>query len=204
MKSSFFAAQGVGRLLALTLFVVGAGAQAHTGQETTAGFISGFLHPVTGFDHLLAMVAVGIWGGTLGRPLIWALPVAFPLLMVVGGVLGIVGVPVPLVETGVAVSVVVLGVAIALAWRALVAVAFLIVAAFGIFHGYAHGAELPNAVSPVAYVVGFVLCTVLLHPAGIAIGMLGLLRGGTTALRAGGALISASGRWILTGLPGVA
>jgi urease accessory protein len=104
----------------------------------------------------------------------------------------------------VAASVVVLGLAIALVWRAPMAVALAIVAAFGVFHGYAHGAELPNAVSPAAYVAGFVLCTGLLHVAGIAIGALRSLPGGEPALRAGGALISAAGVWILAGMPGMA
>ncbi len=192
------------RLMLPLLLASAASAHAHTGAENAAGFISGFLHPVTGFDHLLAMVAVGMWGATLGRPLVWALPVAFPLLMVLGGVLGILGVPLPMVETGVAASVVVLGLAIALAWRAPVVVALLVVAAFGMFHGYAHGAELPNAVSPAAYVAGFVLCTGALHLAGIALGALRSLPGGAPALRAGGALISAAGLWILAGMPGMA
>lgn len=179
-------------------------AEAHTGAEGIDGFLAGVLHPLTGFDHLLAMVAVGIWGATLGRPLIWALPVAFPMLMVVGGILGITGVAVPYVESGIAVSVMVLGLAIAAAWRAPVAVAIAIVAAFGVFHGYAHGVELPQSASPAAYVAGFVLCTGALHLAGVAIGMVKGLPKGEQALRASGGLIAAAGVWIFAGMPGVA
>lgn len=191
-------------LFGLLLLGCAAGANAHTGEGAIGGLISGFLHPITGFDHLLAMVAVGIWGATLGRPLVWALPVAFPLLMVVGGVLGITGVPLPYVESGIAVSVVVLGLAIAVAWRAPVAVALAIVAAFGVFHGYAHGKELPEAASPAGYVAGFVLSTGLLHLTGIALGMVKSLPKGTQMLRASGGLIAAAGVWILAGMPGVA
>ncbi len=190
--------------VAWLLLCICASAQAHTGEATASGFLAGVLHPLTGFDHLLAMVAVGIWGATLGLPLVWALPVAFPMLMVIGGVLGITGVPLPFIESGIAVSVVVLGLAIAMAWRAPVPVALAIVAAFGVFHGYAHGAELPKAASPAAYVAGFVLCTGALHLTGVAIGTLKRLRHGALLLRASGGLIAVAGLWIFAGMPGAA
>ena len=188
----------------LLLLCFAAAANAHSGEGITGGFVSGFLHPLSGIDHLLAMVAVGIWGATLGRPLVWALPVAFPMLMVVGGVLGIAKVPLPYIEIGIAVSVVVLGLSIAAAWRAPVALAVGIVAVFGVFHGYAHGTELPQAAAPAAYAAGFVISTGLLHLAGIAIGLVKALPHGAQALRAGGGLIAATGVWILIGMPGVA
>ncbi len=191
-------------LSAVAFFCLAASASAHTGESGANGFLAGVLHPLTGFDHLLAMVAVGIWGATLGKPLVWALPVAFPMLMVVGGVLGITGVPLPFIESGIATSVVVLGLAIATAWRAPVPIALAIVAAFGIFHGYAHGAELPSAASPAAYVAGFVLCTGALHLTGVAIGTLKRLPKGEQVLRASGGLIAAAGVWIFAGMPGVA
>lgn len=181
-----------------------AAAQAHTDAPGASGFLAGFMHPVSGVDHLLAMVAVGIWGAALGLPLIWALPVVFPMLMVVGGVLGILGVPLPYVEPGIAVSVVVLGLAILAAWRAPVAVAVAIVAAFGVLHGFAHGTELPSNATPAAYSAGFVLSTGLLHLSGIAIGKLDVLPHGQQLLRASGGLIAAAGVWILLGMPGVA
>ena len=189
---------------AIAFLCLTSSAYAHTGEGGANGFLAGILHPLTGFDHLLAMVAVGIWGATLGTPLVWALPVVFPMLMVVGGVLGIAGVPLPFIESGIATSVVVLGLAIAMAWRAPVPVALAIVAAFGVFHGYAHGAELPDAASPAAYVAGFVLCTGALHLTGVAIGTLKRLPKGEQALRASGALIAAAGVWIFAGMPGVA
>ena len=181
-----------------------AAAQAHTDVGVAGGLLTGFMHPLSGLDHLLAMVAVGIWGATLGKPLVWALPVAFPMLMVVGGVLGIGNVPLPYVETGIAVSVVVLGLAIAAAWRAPIGMALAIVALFGVFHGFAHGKELPEAAAPAAYATGFVISTGLLHLAGIAIGLLKAVPRGMQILRASGGLIAAAGVWILAGMPGVA
>ena len=188
----------------LFMLLCSAAAQAHTDVGLAGGLLTGFLHPLSGIDHLLAMVAVGIWGATLGRPLVWALPVAFPMLMVVGGVLGIANVPLPYVETGIAVSVVVLGLAIAAAWRAPVGVALAIVALFGVFHGFAHGKELPEAAAPAAYAAGFVVSTGLLHLSGVAIGLLQGLPRGRQMLRASGGLIAAAGVWILAGMPGVA
>jgi len=191
-------------LVFLSAALIAGAAQAHSGEGATNGFLAGVLHPLTGFDHLLAMVAVGIWGATLGKPLLWELPIAFPMLMVVGGVLGIAGVPLPYIESGIAASVVVLGLAIAAAWRAPKAVALAIASVFGVFHGYAHGAELPNAASPAAYVAGFVLCTGALHLAGIGIGTLQRLSKGPQALRLSGGLIAAAGVWIFAGMPGLA
>ena len=188
----------------ILLLFFAAAAQAHTEGGVVGGFLSGFMHPLSGIDHLLAMVAVGIWGATLGRPLVWALPVAFPMLMVAGGVLGISGVPLPQVETGIAVSVVVLGLSIAAAWRAPIAVALVIVAVFGVFHGFAHGVELPESAAPAAYAAGFVMSTGLLHLAGVAIGLIRQLPRGTQVLRTTGGLIAAAGAWILAGMPGAA
>jgi urease accessory protein len=143
-------------------------ASAHTGTGLRGGLVAGALHPLTGLDHLLAMVAVGLWGAFLGRTLVVALPVAFPLLMVVGAVLGMHAVPLPPVELGIACSVLVLGACIACAWRAPAWLALAIVAVFALFHGYAHGRELPSAADPVGYSAGFVLATGLLHVSGIA------------------------------------
>jgi urease accessory protein len=193
------------RLLLISIAVLWAGpAFAHTGAGVAGGFGAGFMHPLSGLDHLLAMVSVGIWGAFLGRPLIWALPVAFPLIMVVGGVLGILGVPLPFVEIGVSGSVIALGLAIAAAWRAPVAIAVAIIAVFALFHGHAHGTELPHAAEPAAYASGFVLATGLLHVSGIAIGLLLALPGGTMLLRGAGAIIALAGVWIMAGTLGLA
>ncbi len=161
------------------------------------GFASGFVHPFSGFDHLLAMVSVGLWGAFLGRPLIIALPVIFPAVMAIGGALGIAGVPLPPVEIGIALSVLVLGAMIAGAVRAPVWLACSIVAVFAIFHGYAHGKELPSAADPIGYSVGFVLATGLLHIAGIGIGLLNDRRGGVIVTRSLGGLIALAGLWFL-------
>jgi urease accessory protein len=186
--------------LLLTLAAAANPALAHESTGVANGFVAGLLHPVSGLDHLLAMVSVGIWGAFLGRPLIWQLPVAFPLVMVIGGVLGILGIALPQVELGIALSVVVLGLAIALRWRAPFVAALAIVAVFAVFHGYAHGTELPRAAAPHWYAAGFVIATGLLHLAGIALGSLTRVRGGVLLLRAGGAAIALAGGWILAGL----
>ena len=166
---------------------------AHMGTGLPGGFLSGFLHPLSGFDHLLAMVSVGLWGAYLGRPLIVALPVIFPTVMVVGAAAGMVNLPMPAPEVGIALSVLLLGVAIALAWRAPVWLACLIVGVFAIFHGYAHGKELPSAADPIGYAVGFVLCTPLLHVSGIAIGLLNDRRGGVSLTRTLGGGVALAG-----------
>lgn len=174
-------------------------ALAHSGTGLSGGVVSGLLHPVTGPDHLLAMVAVGLWGAFLGRPLLVALPVIFPSVMALGGVLGMANVPLPNVELGIALSVVVLGLAIALAFRAPVWLACLVVAAFAIFHGYAHGQELPSAADPLGYSLGFVLATGALHLIGIALGLLNRAPWGRVGTRALGGAIAACGVYFLFG-----
>ena len=191
-------------IIIIAVFLGAEPAFAHTGAGVAGGFTAGFMHPLSGLDHLLAMVSVGIWGAFLGRPLIWALPVAFPLIMVVGGVLGILGIPLPFVEIGVSGSVIALGLAIAAAWRAPAVIAVAIIAVFALFHGHAHGTELPHAAEPAAYASGFVLATGLLHVSGIAIGLLLGLPGGTMLLRGAGAMIALAGVWIMAGTLGLA
>jgi urease accessory protein len=183
--------------LAMSLWALAAPAWAHDETGLAGGFISGLRHPVLGFDHLLAMVAVGLWGAVLGRPLIAALPVIFPAFMVVGGLLGIAGAPMAPVEIGIALSVLLLGAAIAARFVAPVWLACLLVGVFGLFHGYAHGQELPVAADPTAYGLGFVLATGALHGAGIGLGLLDRRRGGRRALRVLGALIALAGVYFL-------
>lgn len=188
--------RGVG--LALTLIaLIPAPAHAHDGTGLAGGFAAGFVHPLSGADHMLAMISVGLWGAFLGRPLVAALPMLFPGMMVVGGALGMLAVPFPPVEIGVAVSVVVLGAMVLGAMRASVGVACAIVALFALFHGYAHGSELPAAADPIGYSAGFVLSTGLLHVAGIALGALRTVRFGTLGLRTGGGAIALAGLWFL-------
>jgi urease accessory protein len=185
-----------------SLLLVAEPALAHTAGSTTAGFSAGFLHPLTGFDHLLAMVCVGIWGAELGAPAIWLLPIAFPLIMAFGGALGVVGVPLPAGELLVAVSVVVLGVLVAWARRMPIAAALAVVAVFAVAHGHAHGNELPGAADPIAFTVAFVMATGLLHLAGIAIGVLARWPGGVAAIRASGLLVAVAGCYFVYGYAG--
>lgn len=168
-------------------------AWAHSGTGLAGGFGSGFAHPFGGGDHLLAMVCVGVWGAFLGRPLVYALPVAFPMMMVVGAVAGMFAAPMAPVETGIAISVLTLGACIACAWRAPAWVALAIVATFALFHGYAHGRELPSAADPVGYSLGFVFATGLLHVVGIGLGELGARTRRMGVLRFVGVVVAAVG-----------
>jgi urease accessory protein len=185
--------------LTMALVLCAAPALGHTGEGMGGGFVSGFTHPILGWDHVAAMVAVGLWGAFLGRPAIWLLPIVFPLVMAGGAVLGILGVPIPAVETGIAASAVVLGLLIALAARPPLWTAAAIVGIFAIFHGHAHGTELPEAANAFAYAVGFVLATGLLHLGGILLGLLIALPRGGLIVRSGGGLISLAGLGFLTG-----
>lgn len=175
-------------------------AAAHSGTGLPGGFVAGVLHPVGGPDHLLAMVAVGLWGVFLGARLVVALPIVFPLLMVVGAVLGMRAIPLPPVELGIAVSVFVLGLCVAGAWRAPAWLAVAIVAVFALFHGYAHGRELPSAADPVGYSAGFVLATGLLHVGGIAFAVLAARVRRVPLTRAAGAAIALAGVFFLHGV----
>jgi urease accessory protein len=184
---------------AIGLALVVQAAHAHSEATASGGFLRGFLHPLTGGDHLLAMVAVGIWGAVLGAPLLWLLPVAFPMLMVLGAVSAMAGLALPAIEPGIALSVLVLGSAIAAFWRAPIPAALAVVAFFGILHGFAHGRELPQSALPAAYAAGFVLASGLLHGTGIAIGSICLLPRGHVVLRALGASFAVMGAWLLLG-----
>jgi urease accessory protein len=168
-------------------------ALAHVQQGQAAGFVAGLLHPVSGLDHVLAMVAVGLWGAQLGMPAIWLLPVTFPLVMALGGFLGLVGVPLPGVEIGVAASGLLLGASVAMQWRPPLWLAATIVGVFAVFHGYAHGTELPPGESGLLYSVGFVVATGCLHAAGVMIGLVHRWQWGRTALSAAGAGIALAG-----------
>lgn len=183
------------RLFALVVLLFGyvAGASAHETAGTASGFASGFMHPLLGWDHVAAMVAVGLWGAFLKNPAIWALPVVFPLVMAMGGALGVAGVALPGVEIGIALSALVLGAMVLLAVRPPLWVAILVVGTFAVFHGHAHGTELPHAVGPLAYSLGFVLATGLLHLFGITFGLLTHWRHGKSLVRAGGGVIALAG-----------
>ncbi|MCB9948401.1 MAG: HupE/UreJ family protein [Rhodospirillaceae bacterium] len=182
---------------ATVLWLVPHIAQAHIIHGNAGGFGSGFEHPLTGPDHFLAMFAVGLWGAQMGGRPVWTLPVAFPLIMVGGGILGILGIPIPGIETGIALSVIALGTAIAFAWHPPEWVALLLIGIFAVFHGHAHGTELPRAADPADYAIGFVVATGMIHVIGIGVGLgLNRLHGGKLA-RALGAAIALGGVYFL-------
>jgi urease accessory protein len=187
-------------LLALGALAVASPAHAHFIDVAGAGGAQGFSHPFSGLDHILAMVAVGVWAAQTGRPSLWVLPVAFPLAMAVGGLLGVGGVPVPGIEAGIAASVLGLGVLIAFQAKPPLALSIALVALFALFHGHAHGTELPQATSPLLYGAGFVLATAILHLIGIGIGLVLRLPKGMTAIRVGGGAIAAAGIALFVGL----
>jgi len=179
-------------VIAIALLLSASGAEpasAHGGGDIAGGFAGGFGHPLFGPDHVAAMVAVGLWGAMLGPPAIWLLPVAFPLVMAFGGILGIVAVPMPRVEVGIAISAIVLGLMIALAVRAPLVVALAVVSAFAILHGHAHGSELPPGADAIAFSAGFVIATGLLHVGGISLGLVTRWPVGRIAVRLIGAAI---------------
>ncbi len=187
------------RLLISAWIVLASGTSvfAHGDGQIGGGFGSGFSHPIRGMDHVVAMVAVGLWGAQLGAPAIWLLPIAFPLAMAFGAAMSLMGFPLPGVETGIACSAIVLGLMVVLESRPPLAVSLSLVAAFALFHGHAHGTELPDGESWLAYSLGFVMGTGLLHTAGIGIGCIGHWPWGKRCLRAAGALVMVSGVYFL-------
>ena len=186
-------------LLALLLLLAAVPAWAHEQSGQAAGFVTGLKHPVSGLDHVLAMISVGLWGAQLGSPAVWLLPVVFPMVMAFGGFLGLLGVPLPGTEVGIAVSAILLGIMVALEARPPVWVAAALVGFFGIFHGYAHGTELPAGENALLYSVGFVLATGCLHAVGIGIGVAHRWSAGRLALRVAGAAIALAGVYFLWG-----
>ena len=191
----------IGRRLALAsgavtlLMLVAPGGLAHAHVQTgeASGFLTGVGHPVSGLDHVVAMIAVGLWGAQLGAPALWLLPVTFPMMMALGGLVGLLGVALPGLEVGIAASAVVLGLVVMFALRPPLAVAVALVAVFAIFHGHAHGTELPPGQSALLYSMGFVVATGCLHGVGIAIGVIHRWRWGQTLLRAVGAVVALAG-----------
>jgi urease accessory protein len=184
-------------LFATALLVSPRLAFAHTEGGTAEGFVSGFGHPLSGWDHIVAMIAVGLWGAQLGAPAIWLLPVTFPMMMAFGGMLGLAGMSLPGVETGIALSAVVLGLMVAMEAKPPLAIAMAMVGLFAIFHGHAHGAELAPGTSALAYSFGFVVSTGCLHAAGIGVGFVHRWPRGQPVLRVTGALVALAGAFFL-------
>ena len=168
-------------------------ALAHVQKGEAASFLSGLRHPITGLDHVLAMISVGLWGAQLGAPAIWLLPVTFPMVMALGGMMGLLGIPLPGVEVGIASSAILLGAAVASEARPKLALAAALVGLFGVFHGHAHGTELPPGQSGLLYSMGFVMATGCLHATGIAIGLIHRWSWGRKLLRMAGAGVALAG-----------
>jgi urease accessory protein len=170
---------------------------AHPQSGEAKGFLTGFRHPISGLDHVLAMIAVGLWGAQLGSPAIWLLPVAFPMVMAFGGMLGLMGIPLPGVEYGIAASAILLGAAVLFEVRPPLAVAAVLVGIFAIFHGHAHGTELPPGQSGLLYSMGFVIATGCLHAVGITMGAVHRWGWGQRLLRFAGAIVAGGGMFFL-------
>ena len=183
-----------GKHLALALGLYAGTASAHVGVHTGAGFGGGFAHPFVGLDHLLAMLAVGLWAAQQGGRALWAVPAAFVAAMLAGGALAWSGFVLPQVEAGITASVLVLGLLIATRQRWAVPVGMALAAVFALFHGYAHGLEMPGTAAPTLYAAGFALATATLHGVGLAGGLLG-----RRALQLAGVGIAAAGVALVLG-----
>jgi urease accessory protein len=166
---------------------------AHVERGQATGFIIGLQHPWSGLDHVLAMIAVGIWGAQLGNPAMWLLPVTFPMVMSMGAMMGLLGIPLPGIEIGIALSAILLGAMVVGEVRPKLIIAALMVSFFAIFHGHAHGTELPVGQSGLLYSMGFVIATGCLHGIGIALGLVHRWPLGKLALRGAGAFIAVMG-----------
>jgi urease accessory protein len=172
-------------------------ALAHVERGQAIGFVTGLEHPWSGLDHVVAMIAVGLWGAQLGNPAIWILPVTFPMVMAFGAMMGLMGIPVPGIEIGIAVSALLFGAMVLGEIRPKMIVAAILVGVFAIFHGHAHGTELPAGQSGLLYSMGFVMATGCLHGIGIMMGLVHRWPAGRLALRGAGAFISAMGAFFL-------
>lgn len=174
---------------------------AHVEGEGHAGFLVGLLHPALGLDHLLAMLSVGILSAQIGGRALWGVPLTFVVVMTIGSLLGGYGVELPLVESGIALSVLLLGVALAAEKNMAIIWAMLFVGFFAIFHGHAHGTEMPDIGSPLLYGLGFVMGTAIIHLAGVLIGVVSKrIPKGPVLLRISGAAIAVVGLTMLIGV----
>jgi urease accessory protein len=192
-RSTLFRFQSCLPLLFVLVLLFPAHAFAHVERGKATGFITGLQHPWSGLDHVLAMIAVGLWGAQLGNPAMWLLPVTFPMVMSLGAMMGLLGIPLPGIEIGIALSAILLGVMVVGEIRPKLIIAAMLVGFFAIFHGYAHGSELPTGQSGMLYSMGFVIATGCLHAIGIALGLIHRWPVGKLALRGAGAFIAVTG-----------
>lgn len=177
--------------LASAALLLPAAASAHPAHEAGGGLAAGLLHPLLGADHLLAMLAVGLWAAQLGGAARWRVPASFVALMAAGAGLAAAGIAPPQLEAGIAASLMVLGMLVAAAGRLPLWAAMSCAGSFAVFHGAAHAAELPPSAAPLAYALGFLAATALLHAAGIGLGAWSLQRWGMIARLAGAATATA-------------
>ena len=184
--------------LALATALASGPAAAHTFGAEGAGFAAGLSHPLFGADHLLAMVAVGLWAAQLGGRAIWQVPAAFVVALAAGALLAFAGVGLPVVEPGIMASVLVLGLLVAGAVRLPAAASMALVGLFALCHGHAHGAEMPAAANPPLYGLGFLLATAVLHALGLALGFVAARQAAPAAARYAGAAIAAAGLWAIS------
>ncbi|CEJ13366.1 HupE / UreJ protein [bacterium YEK0313] len=168
-------------------------AEAHTGIGSTSAFAAGLVHPLTGLDHMLAMVAVGLWAGMRGGPALWVWPATFVGVMVIGGVLGMAGIGLPFVEQGILASVLLLGLAVALAARPSLGAGAALIGLAALFHGHAHGVEVPTNASGIGYALGFAVATAALHAVGVGVTVLAARLATPVAVRAAGGLTAIAG-----------
>lgn len=171
-------------------------AHAHIGTAGASGWMHGLSHPFSGLDHVCAMIAVGLWAAQMGGRALWRVPLAFVSVMILGGLLGMAAIPVPFIEAWIGMSLLVLGVLIAAAVRLPLHVSIAMVGVFALFHGYAHGAEMPQSVSGLGYAAGFMLATALLHASGMGIALLLKQMGRVKLLRVTGAAIASCGGYL--------
>ncbi len=183
------------QLVAFTLFALGVPslAHAHIGIDHASGWVHGLVHPIGGLDHLCAMIAVGLWAAQMGGRAVWLVPLTFVTVMALGGALGMAAVSLAFTEQGIVVSLLVLGVLIAAAIRLPLAVSAAVVGVFAVFHGYAHGAEMPQSASALTYAAGFMLATALLHASGIGMALFAKGIGRAQWLRLAGVAITLCG-----------
>lgn len=177
-----------------------AAALAHPGHDGAGGLVNGFFHPVTGIDHVLAMIAVGVLAAQYGGRALWLVPMSFLVAMAAAGAVGMAGIPVQIVEAGIGLSVVVLGLMIAFQIKPPTLVAMMVVGFFALFHGYAHGSEMPNGLAGLSFAAGFLIATALLLGAGVGIGLIVQRRTLSRRLfQAGGGAIALVGVAVLAG-----
>ena len=189
-------------LMALLFAAIPGVAYAHDGTNLgLGGFLSGIVHPVLGYDHLLAMLSVGIISAQIGGRAIWTVPSTFVTVMAIGGILGLMNIGLTVTELGIAVSLVILGLVIAAERRIPTLIVMIGVGFFAIFHGYAHGAEMPDTAEPFLYALGFLVGTALIHISGVVIGDISRhYERGKVILRIGGGLISLVGLLFIFGI----